>query len=50
MVKPRTVVLVGECRHFVFCDIFRTSHLSYSPISAKGGYIGDYVMNYYRGY
>ena len=24
--------------------------MSYSPNSLKGGYIGDYTGNYYRGY
>ena len=25
-------------------------HMSYSPTSLKGGYMGDYIGNYYRGH
>ena len=28
----------------------RKSHMSYSLNSLKGGYMGDYIGDYYRGY
>ena len=34
----------------ITCCKIPLQHVSYSLNSLKGGYIGDYIRNYYRGY
>ena len=37
-------------RRLVRAALFLESNVSYSLNSLKGGYIGDYIWDYYRGY
>ena len=40
----------GEPNNCQLVKVYAVHHMSYSLNSLKGGYIGDYTGDYYRGY